>query len=91
MSFSNNGYAGEQSSSHMTNDPRRNQNPPALQSIASAQAVHQPDLWETINRILDPKDVRPGDQGEKKKPRAKVRWEGLQMFGWVDGTWSTLV
>ena len=92
MSSFNNGYVGEQSSSDMTNDPRRNDNPPAMQSIVSTQVTHQPDLWEIINEIVGPTQARAGDQGDHtKKPRAKVRWEGLNMFGWVDGAWSMLV
>ena len=91
MSFFNNSDAGEQSSSHMTNDPRNNRNPPALQSITSTQAEHQLDLWEIINIKVGPKRARAGDQGDNRKPRLKVRWEGLQMFGWVNGAWSTLM
>ena len=75
----------------MTKDSRRVPNSPILQNIISAQVVDQPDLWETINSVVIPKEVKAGENGDNQKPRLKVRWQGMNMFGWVDGAWSMLV
>ena len=62
-----------------------------MQSITSTQVTHQPDLWEMINEKVINTQFKAGEQGDNRKPRAKVRWEGLNLFGWVDGAWSMLV
>ena len=67
----------------MTKNARNNRNSTVLQEIMSAQPSHQPDLWETINSIVIPKEVKAGKQGDGKRPRAKVRWEDVNIFGWA--------
>ena len=70
--------------SGVTKSLKNDRSSPVLQKIMSVQPLHPPDLWETIDSIVILKGVVIEEKEDKRRPRAKVRWEGLKMFGWVD-------
>ena len=65
---------------------RSSRNPPALQSITSTPAVHQPDLWEAI---VTTTEGRAGEQEGNRRPRASVRWEDYKYVWLGRAAWSS--